>query len=124
MLANIAEDLAHFLLRAGMIGSDEQDLTRGCIGMVQGSRVEGLARIIHGMGRDAASQLRLSCEAYGDFPFPWMVVGQFIGPDEVWSLQDVADAEAELAKDVAGPRLLKCLHEAPRTEILVITPSR
>ncbi|MFG1404376.1 hypothetical protein [Xanthobacter sediminis] len=123
-VSNIAEDLAHFLLRAGMIGSDEHDLTTGCIGMAEGTRVEGFTRIIPGKGRDAASRLRLSCEGCGELPLPWMVVGQFICPDEAWSLQDVADAESELAKDVDGPRLLKCLHDAPRTEILVITPSR
>ncbi|MFG1443488.1 hypothetical protein V5F43_10190 [Xanthobacter agilis] len=123
-LANIAEDLAHFLLREGMIGSDERDLTTGCIGMAEGTRVEGFTRVTPGKGQDAASRLRLSCEGGGDLPLPWMVVGQFICPDEVWRLQDVADAENELAKDVAGPRLLKCLHDAPRTEILVIKPSR
>ncbi|WP_234052758.1 MULTISPECIES: hypothetical protein [unclassified Xanthobacter] len=125
-LSFIAEDLAHFLLRSGVIGSDEHDLTTGCMGMAEGRRVDARARCMPGKGRDAARALRLSLDGDGarGSRVPWMVMGQFIRADVSWSLAEVDDAAHALAEGVDGPHLLKCLPDAPRTELLVITPAR
>lgn len=122
-LAEIAESLAHFLLRSGVIGVDDHDLLE-CIGMKDGVCVAAVARYFLGKGNDVATAFAQTWKAQGSpSPVPWMVMGQFIQSDVSWSLQEADDAATALAEHISGPRILKCLPDAPRTGMLIITPA-
>lgn len=122
-LADIAESLAHFLLRAGVIGVDDHDLLE-CIGMKEVTCVAAVVRYFPGKGNDAATAFTQTWKAQGSpSPMPWMVMGQFIQSDVSWSLQEADDAATALAEHISGPHILKCLPDAPRTGMLIITPA-
>ncbi len=122
-IINISEDIAHFLLRMGVIGVDNSDIIN-CLGLEKGRCMEATAQCVMGKGPEAAADFASSWNLrQASQPLPWVVMGQFIQKGVQWSLQEVDDGAGMLLSHVDGPCLIKCLLDAPRTEFLIIAPT-